>query len=420
MGAGLAGLSAAYSLANDGIRPLVIERGDYPGAKSVTGGRIYLKPIRHFFPEIWEEAPLERHVVKERLTMMGENSSTSIELLSEDFNQKPYHSFTILRSKFDRWLSEKVAEKRGMIITKNKVDDLIREDGKIVGILAGGDEIRADVVIAADGAMSLMAEKAGLRGKHKPEDFAVGIKEVIELSPEIIEERFNLSDGEGAAQLFLGSLTKGMFGGGFLYTNIDSISLGMVVRIKDLMEKQPPIEAHQLMEEIKLRPEIGNLIKGGEPVEYSAHVISEGGIRVMPKLYADGILVVGDAGGFALNAGITVRGMEFAMASGALAAQAVKTAKEKNDFSARSLSVYLDLLKDSFVLKDFNTFRHISRFLDNPRLFTLYPQLVCDLLERLMLVDEKPKEKLSTTVRRGIKFKQRLLMLKDAIGALKV
>jgi len=218
----------------------------------------------------------------------------------------------------------------------------------------------------------------------------------------------------------MGSLTKGMFGGGFLYTNIDSVSLGMVVRIKDLMEKQPPIEAYKLMEEIKLRPEIGNLIEGGEPAEYSAHVISEGGIKVMPKLYSDGILVAGDAAGFALNAGITVRGMEFAIASGALAAQAVKIAKEKNDFSASTLSVYQELLKGSFVLKDFNTFRHIPRFLENPRLFTLYPQLACDILGRLMLVDEKPKEKLSTTVRKGISFKQRLLMLKDAIGALRV
>jgi electron transfer flavoprotein-quinone oxidoreductase len=313
-----------------------------------------------------------------------------------------------------------VAEKGAMIVTKNKVDDLIREDGKIVGIRTGEDEIRAEVVVAADGALSLLAEKAGLRGRQQPKDFAIGVKEVIELSPQIIEERFNLNEGEGAAQLFMGSLTKGMFGAAFLYTNIDSISLGIVVRIKDLMEKQPSIEAYKLMEEIKLRPEIGNLIKGGETVEYSAHVIPESGLKVMPRLYSDGILAVGDAAGFTLNAGITVRGMEFAIASGALAARAIKVAKEKNDFSAKSLSVYQDLLQQSFVLKDFHTFKHLPEFLDNPRLFTLYPQLVCDLLGRLMLVDEKPKEKLSTTVRKGINPKQRFWILKDSIGALRV
>lgn len=424
VGAGLAGLAAAYSLASKGIEALVVERGDYPGAKSVTGGRLYLNPVKPFFPEIWREAPLERLISKEVLTFVGEISSASIQLLSGRFGRKPYHSFTILRSKFDRWLSEKAKEKGAIIITKNKVDDLIWENGNIAGAVVAGDKIQADVVLAADGAMSLVAQKAGLRSKHNPEDFAIGIKEVIELPSKTIEERFNLSNNEGAAQLFVGSLTKGIFGAGFLYTNIDSLSLGTVVRIKDLMQKKPPVEVWKLMEEIKQRPEINNLIKGGNSIEYAAHLIPEGGIKLMPGLYSDGILVAGDAAGFAMNMGITVRGMEFALVSGALAAQAINRAKERNDFSARGLSIYQDLLQESFVLQDLSTFKHMPGFLENPRLFALYPQLACELLEELMFIDAKPKEKLSTTVRKKISKKikgtERLLILNDVRKALKI
>ncbi len=421
VGGGLAGLSAAYCLAKDGAGVLVVERGDYSGAKNVTGGRLYLNPVREVLPDIWEQAPLERYVARERISLMGASSSVSIELSSERFRQKPYHSYTILRGRFDRWLADKVAKAGGMVVTKNKVDDLILEDGKVKGIVAGGDNVYADVVLAADGVMSQMAEKAGLRASRNPRDFAVSVKEVIELAPQTIEARFNLKEGEGLAETFVGSLTKGMFGGGFLYTNISSLSLGIVVRILDLMAKDPPVELPQLLEDFKLRPEISRLIAGGETIEYSAHVIPEGGINTLPRLYSDGILLAGDAAGFALNTGLTVRGMEFAIASGVLAAKAIKIARSKNDFSSESLSSYESLLRESFVLKDLHTFKNAPRFFDNPRLFTLYPQTVCDVMEKLMLIEDKPKKKMSSTVFREIRSKLGLLpVLKDALRAFRI
>jgi len=418
VGGGLAGLSAAYCLAKAGIGVLVVERGDYSGAKNVTGGRLYLNPIRNLLPDIWEQAPLERFVTKECITMMGESSSTSVELSSRKFGQKPYHSYTILRAKFDQWLADKVMEAGGMVITKNRVDDLIMDGSKVKGIIAGEDKIPANVVLAADGVMSLVAEKAGLKQRHKPQDYAVALKEVIELSPQIIEQRFNLSPGEGTARMYAGAITRGMFGGGFLYTNLNSISLGLVVRIKDLMEKQPPIEAPQLFEDFKQRPEIRGLIAGGETIEYSAHVIPEAGMEGIGRLYGDGILVAGDAAGLALNTGITVRGMEFAIASGVMAARAIITATGKNDFSSQSLAEYERLLKESFVLKDMETFKKAPHFLDNPRLMGRYPQFVCDTLENLMFIGEQPKKRLVGTamaeVRKNLKFTQ---MLKDGYNA---
>jgi electron transfer flavoprotein-quinone oxidoreductase len=418
VGGGLAGLSAAYCLAKEGISVLVIERGDYSGAKNVTGGRLYMNPVRTFLPDIWDKAPLERYVTKERITMMGESSSVSAELSSQKFGQKPHHSYTILRAKFDQWLAEKVGEAGGMVVTKNRVDDLIMDGSKVKGIIAGEDKIPANVVLATDGVMSLVAEKAGLRQRQKPQDYAVAIKEVIELSSQTIEQRFNLNQGEGTAQLYAGAITRGMFGGGFLYTNLTSISLGLVVKIKDLMEKQPPIDAPQLFEDFKQRPEVKGLIAGGETIEYSAHVIPEAGVDGISRLYGDGILVAGDAAGFALNTGITVRGMEFAIASGALAARAITTATRKNDFSSQSLAEYEKLVKQSFILKDMNTFKGMPGFLDNPRLMGLYPQTACDVLEKLMFIGEQPKKRMVSTAIAEIRNKVGLThLLRDVFKA---
>jgi electron transfer flavoprotein-quinone oxidoreductase len=252
-------------------------------------------------------------------------------------------------------------------------------------------------------------------------EYAIAVKEVIELPSQTVEERFGLAEGEGAAQLFFGSLTQGMFGGGFLYTNRESLSLGLVVAIHDLMEKKPPVSPHDLLESFKERPEIERLIAGGHPVEYSAHIIPEGGFRALPRMVTDGLLLVGDAAGLALNLGVTVRGLDFAMASGALAGRALLRAREQSDFSAASLAYYERLLRDSFVWKDLYTFRHMPDFLANPRLHDFYPSVICQLLEQILWIGEQPKERLSTTILRTARRRLlRMEVLKDLLGMRKI
>jgi electron transfer flavoprotein-quinone oxidoreductase len=425
VGAGVAGLATAMVLAEAGAEVLVVERGDYPGSKNVTGGRLYLGPVRSYLPDLWDEAlrvelqdkaPLERRVVKERLTMMAPESSITVELSSERFRTPPYPSYTLLHATFDQWLADQAAERGALVIPGYKVDDLVIEDGRVAGIVSAGDEIHADAIVAADGALSFMAEKAGLRERLAAKNYAVAAKEVIELPPQTIEDRFGLEEGEGAAQLFFGSLTQEMFGGGFLYTNHESLSLGLVIAIHDLMEKQPPVSPHDLLEAFKARPEIRPLIAGGHPVEYSAHIIPEGGFRALPRLVTAGMVVVGDAAGFALNMGVTVRGLDFALASGVMAARTLLHAREGGDFSAASLTYYETLLKDSFIWQDLKTFQHTPDFFANPRLFEFYPSVACDLLERIMWIGEEPKEKLSKTIFRtaGKNF-LRVGVLKDLL-----
>jgi electron transfer flavoprotein-quinone oxidoreductase len=420
VGAGLAGLSAAYALAQEGIEVVVIERGDYPGAKNVTGGRIYTRPLQKYLPELWKEAPFERLVTHEIVTLVSTDKSITLRFRSDEFAQPPSHSFTVLRGTLDRWLAKKAEEKGAMLVTKTRVDDLVKKDGKIVGVMAGGEKLGADMVIACDGALSLMAEKAGLKSPASPHDYAVGFKEVIELPSPTIEERFGLKGQEGAAQLFLGDLTKGRLGGGFLYTNRSSLSLGLVIRIKDLAEGNPLKEAPLFLDEFKERPEIASLIAGGEMVEYSGHVISEAGLAGLIRPFSDGLLVAGDAAGFSLNVGLTVRGMEFAIASGILAAQAVKQAREKKDFSATSLSVYQNLLEESFVLKDLKTFQHAPVCLDNPRLFQHYPRMAGDLLQSLFTIGVEPKPRFFTTIREKVGWSEAWQILKDLRKGMKI
>jgi electron transfer flavoprotein-quinone oxidoreductase len=425
IGAGLAGLAAAYHLADAGIETIVIERGDFPGSKNVTGGRLYLHPVRPFFPpDFWQDAPFERVVVKEKLSLLSTQASSSLEFFDEKFRQGP-SSVTLLRARFDQWLADKARDKGALIIPKNKVDDLIYDGDRVVGVKSTEAELLCDVVVAADGVLSFIAEKAKLRQSRPARDYALGVKEIIELPAKTINDRFGVVENEGVAQLAFGTITQGMTGGGFLYTNRESVSLGMVVGIQALADHQPRLEAPELMELFKSRPEIAPLIEGGTTVEYSAHVIPEGGLRALPKIFGDGILLAGDAAGLGLNLGVTVRGMDFALASGALAARAIAEAtvgaRHASPLPAASLAPYEQLLRQSFVLKDLETFRDMPRILENPRMFGKYPEAIATMLERMFWVGEGPKGKLSTTVmNQAAKSFGNYDALRDALGLMKI
>jgi len=399
-------LAAAVVLAEAGVEVLVVERGDYPGSKNVTGGRLYLEPVKPYLPAgLWDDAPFERQVVRERLTVVAPASSASLELTGDRFRRER-HSYTLLRAPFDRWLADQAAARGALIVPGYKVDGLLVDGTRVMGVRSGDADVQAEVVVLAEGALGFLAREAGLRAEPEPRDYALGLKEIIELPAERIEERFGVEKGQGAAQLFFGSLTEGMLGGGFLYTNKDSLSLGLVVGIRDLMhqgERGHPTEPHDMLEAFKNRPEIRPLIAGGHSVEYSAHSILEGGLRCVGRLHREGMLAVGDAAGFSQNLGLTVRGMDFALASGAMAARTILHARKAGDFSAATLAHYDRTLRESFVIRDLETFRNLPAFLENPRLFEVYPRLAMRLLEDLFWMGEHPKERFSRTVMRAMR-----------------
>lgn len=416
VGAGPAGCAAAYGLAKEGIEVLLVERGKFAGAKNMTGGVLYGPVLNNLIPDFAREAPVERHISRHVITFLSEKSSLSL-----DFNMSgtgEHNGFSVLRAKFDRWFAQKVEQAGAIVATGLRADDLLWDKEQVAGIVAGGDEIAGDVVIAADGVNSVLAQKAGLGVKLSPDNINQGVKEVIKIPRETIEQRFNLAGDSGAAIHFLGFCTRGVHGGGFLYTNKDSLSLGVVVQLKALVENR--LKSLDLLEGFKAHPTVKELIKGGTAAEYSAHLVPAGGLQMMPRLYTDGLLVAGDAAALVLATGRAMEGINFAIASGMAAAETVKKAREKGDYSKETLSMYEKLLAESFVLRDLRSFRRAPQFLENQRLYNVYPDLVCSLAEKVFQVDGNPKKKLWQLAREEMKGKTSLWqLLQDGLSARK-
>ena len=385
VGGGLAGLTAAYCLAQAEMEVLVLERGTFCGSKNVTGGRIYTHSLEKVMPGFAEEAPLERKVTKERVALMTETGTVNIEYASGKPDDADSASYTILRSKFDKWYAEKCEEAGVMMVPGIRVDEVIKDGDKVVGINAGGEEMYADVVILADGVNSLLAQQLGLKPELEPQQVAVGCKEDIQLGEDVINQRFGLEGNEGVSMLVAGDPTVGNIGGGFLYTNKDSVSIGIVATCSDI--GRVDVSIPDMLERFKNHPSIEPWIKGGFPVEYSAHLVPEGGFDMIPKLYDNGVLVTGDAAAFVINLGYTVRGMDFAVESGRLAAQAVIRAKEAQDFSAASLAYYQMLVENSFIYADMKQYRNFPKLLERHEIFNDVPQIADVLFDRLFRVD---------------------------------
>jgi electron transfer flavoprotein-quinone oxidoreductase len=304
-------------MAKAGLQVLVLERGKYPGAKNMWGGAFYGPVMEELFPNFWNEAPVERSVSRHVISLLTEQESLSVDFRSDRVDKN--RGFIVLRAKFDQWMAKK-AERAGAIVASGlEADDLLYDQGVVSGVKVGAETFPGNVVILADGANSLLASKAGLRKEYSPYDVKQGVKEVIKLPREVIEERFQLKGTEGSALEFIGSCTRGLPGGGFVYTNRDSLSVGLVVQLATVIENR--VKASDLLEDFKKHPVIQGLIKGGESVEYSAHLIPVTGLKVLPLLAKDGILITGDAAGLVLGTGLILEGANFAMASGIAAAE---------------------------------------------------------------------------------------------------
>jgi electron transfer flavoprotein-quinone oxidoreductase len=198
--------------------------------------------------------------------------------------------------------------------------------------------VTAGVVIACDGVNSFLAKEAGLYPHGgDAEHFTLGVKEAIGLPKEVIDERFGLRGIEGADFEIIGC-TDGIPGGGFVYTNLDTVAVGLVLQLPALAAQSKRPE--ELIAGLKAHPAIAPLVEGGEVKEYSAHLIPEGGFRTMPEVACDGMVVAGDAAALCLAAGIWLEGVNFAIGSGHAAGLAAVEALRVGDTSAAGLAGY--------------------------------------------------------------------------------
>ncbi|HEX6510259.1 MAG TPA: FAD-dependent oxidoreductase [Chloroflexota bacterium] len=390
VGAGPAGSAAALTMARAGLSVVVIERGDKPGAKNMMGGVIFREATESVFGRFWEDGPVERPVVEQRMWMLGEKSAVTAGFRSAEFAQPPYNAFTVLRAKLDPYFAKKAEDAGAFVITETQVTDLIWQEGRIVGVRTGREgDLYADVVLDAEGINAFAAVKAGLRKDFTMENAALAVKEVHALPQEVINARFNISNDEGVTILLAGEFSHGMMGSGFIYTNKDTLSIGFGAIVSHMVETK--IRPNDLIEEMKAHPVVCPLLEGSEIKEYLAHLIPEVRYEELPRPFGPGYMLLGDAAGF-VNF-LYQEGSNLAITSGRLAGETAIAARQRNDFSAESLSLYERKLKDSFVMKDLRDLRRAPGFFRSHRqFFDVYPRIVNRAARDFLIVDETPKK----------------------------
>ena len=393
IGAGIAGSITAYQLATAGHSVVLIERGEAPGSKNLSGGVLYCRGMQEIFPDFLTEAPVERRITRNYINFLNADSSIGIDYKDTRLAD-PVNAVTVLRAKLDPWLAEKCEEAGVFLMPGVRVDKVLTEDGptgkRVVGVKAGDDELRAHVVVAADGVNSFISQEVGLRTKEPLNHLAIGVKCVVNLPRETIESRFSVTGDEGAAFAVVGYCTLGIGGGGFMYTNTESVSVGVVLRLDDLTAKKK--STTDVLDHFMTHPFIAPYLEGGEVVEYGCHLVAEGGLAMVGEISMDGLVVVGDAAGLTLNTGLTVRGMDLAVASGVAAAKGIGAALDHKDTSKAGLAGYREALFASYAGKDMETYAKAPAFLETERMYKQYGELIGNVLYGVFNLDNTPRE----------------------------
>jgi electron transfer flavoprotein-quinone oxidoreductase len=401
VGAGPAGTSCALVCAQKGLNVLLIERGEYPGSKNVMGGVLYRKQMEELIPEFWKEAPLERPVIEQRFWMMDKESVVQFGYKGLEWGVEPYNNFTVLRAQFDQWFAKKAVEAGALLINETVVTECIVENGKVIGVRTDrpNGEVYADVVVLADGVNSLLSKQLGFHKEFRPDEVALTVMEVINLPKEKINDRFNLEENQGCTIEIFGDSTKGNLGTAFLYTNKDSLNIGVGTTLSSMIKAK--LKPYDLLDYLKTHPMVRPMLAGGESAEYLAHLIPEGGYRSVPKVAGNGVVVVGDAAQL-VNA-IHREGSNMAMHSGLLAAETVIEAKYRGDFSESSLNLYRQKLYDSFIIKDLEKYKDAAHTFENhPQYFKEYVPMMNKAMSKFFTVDGTPKREKQKEIMKSV------------------
>ncbi|KPH04490.1 nitrogen fixation protein FixC [Rhizobium leguminosarum bv. trifolii] len=418
IGAGMAGNAAAYTMSSRGMKVLQLERGEYPGSKNVQGAIMYADMLEKILPDFRDDAPLERHLVEQRFWMMDDSSHIGMQYRSDDFNESRPNRYTVIRAQFDKWFSRKVREAGATLLCETTVTELVRDPkGRVTGVRTdrAGDVILADVVVLAEGVNGLLGTRAGLRDTPKPETVALAVKEMHFLAEEVIDQRFGLKANEGCVIEAVGTISRNMAGLAFLYTNKESISIGIGCLVSELAATME--SPYGLLEKFKTHPSVKPLIAGSEVKEYAAHLIPEGGYKAIPQLFGDGWVVVGDAA--QLNNAVHREGSNLAMTSGRIAGEAiVQIRNRKKPMVKEHLSLYKSMLENSFVIKDLRKYKDMPALLhtNSRNFFTTYPKLLSQAAQNFVRVDGTPKiDKERATTATFIKARSRWGLFGDAV-----
>ncbi len=400
VGAGMAGSPAAIRLAQGGARVLLLERSPEAGAKNLSGGVLWGRDLDRILPDWTAQMPLERHIVRKRFGFLTKEGALSVDFDDERWKRAPFAAHSVLRARTDAWLAKKAEEAGATVVTGVPVDGLLWEGTRAHGVLQGGEPMTAPITIVADGTNSRVTLGTPIRPAKRLEWNAteLGIKETYRLPAERIEERFQLGPGEGHAEEWVaGMLPRGVMGGGFLYTNADTLSIGLIVNIGSMYGQPTP--SHELIERFRMHPTIAARLKDAELVEYGAKLISSGWASRPAAFSGDGWMVTGDAAGFVFSNGIVIQGMNYAIRSGLEAAETALAASSAGDASASRLSEYGRRLEATGILHDFREFEKLDRVKWNPRFYGVHPNLAIEMFHAMLSESGEPKRHLRELVR---------------------
>jgi electron transfer flavoprotein-quinone oxidoreductase len=271
IGGGSAGLAALKRLSDLNKQAILIEAGRKVGSKNISGGILYSKKPKHgktynvedIYPGFLQDAPIERKITHYMLHATSNDKIFTMDLTAAHEYQANF-GYSVLLNRLNGWFAKQAGESAerqgGGIVSGVHVRSLSWQDEKRVIIET--DELEpfeAKAVIAADGVNSEVAEMTGARAKFTPEQLYQGVKVIVKLPEEIIEQRFEIGPDEGAAHLFAGDITLSHIGGGFLYTNLDTLSVGAVYHYDSLMER--PSEPYTLINALLKNPLVTEFIK---------------------------------------------------------------------------------------------------------------------------------------------------------------
>ena len=376
VGGGPAGMSAAIRLSQlqkeKGGEPLtiaVLEKAREVGAHSLSGAVLDPSALSQLIPDFAAKgAPLATEVHHEAVYFLTEHGKLRAPIIPPPL--KNHGNYIISLSRFVKWLGGLVEGEGIDVFTGFPASDVIFDGDKVAGVRTGdrgigkhgekkstfepGVEIRAKVTIVTDGVRGnvtkLLINRLKLDAGRQPQLYAIGIKELWELPKDRI--------APGTVLHTLGyPLKTEEFGGAFIYAMPDGlVSLGLV---SGLSYRDPMFDPHLAFQRLKQHPLIASLLDGGRLVRYGAKALPEGGWHTIPRVYADGLLIAGDAGAFVNS--MRLKGIHLAMRTGMLAAETAFDAVRAGDVSSARLCKYEQAIESSDVRRELYPVRNVHQ-----------------------------------------------------------
>jgi electron-transferring-flavoprotein dehydrogenase len=336
----------------------IVEKGPFVGAHILSGAVMDPRALRELMPDFLDQGcPVDTVVTEDAFWYLTKNKGIDAPLVPPPLRNKG--KYIVSLSKICEWLGEKCEEAGINIFPEFPAAELLYDkDDRVIGIRTGdkgidkegkqkanfepGVEILAKITVLGEGSRGSLAKqlisRLGLDDGKEPMVYSLGVKELWEVPAG------NFAEGKVVHTLGFPSDTR-TYGGGWIYglTN-NMISIGYVT---GLDYEDPLIDPHAEFQKFKAHPKVASVLAGGKMIKYGAKTINAGGYYTMPRLYADGVLIVGDSGSF-LN-GQRIKGIHTAMKSGMLAAETIISAFEHQDFSANLLKHYEEHVNHSWI-----------------------------------------------------------------------